>query len=105
MVEFKDTKQKMDGFLNLLFWRDYKDGHISCKDRSCIFEKIKEATTHNYYEDEESVSLDTKKILPFINKIRKQIGLLELTNSLYSGTLLERTPEVERELILKELEK
>lgn len=100
-----EDRALMDSFLNLLFWKDYKDGHVNYKDRENIFTQIKEATTKCYYDDEEYVDLNVDKILPFVNKIRKRLGLLELDNTLYRGTLLERTPEVEKRLILKELEK
>jgi len=42
------------------------------------------------------------KTLPFINKLRKQIGLKELTTKL-NHCLMEITPEVRKELILKKL--
>lgn len=90
----------MENFLNILFWRDYTDGHIKCGDRSNIFEEIKKATIkRSGYK-----LLDMNKILPFVNKLRKQIGLKELTIKLHNGTLMEMTPEVRKELILKELE-
>ena len=47
--------------------------------------------------------LDTKNILPFINKIRKQIGLPELTDKL-DNILMEINDEVRKRLILKGLE-
>lgn len=95
----------MSEFFNLLFWKDYKGGYVDIKDEDNIFEEIKEATEIEDYGDGEYPRLDVDKILPFINRLREQIGLLELTNSLYAGTLMERTPEVEKELILKELGK
>ena len=101
----QNDRMLMEEFFNLLFWKDYKGGHLDLKDKSNIFAEIKKATEIRDYGDGEYPTLVMEEILPFINKIRKQIGLLELTNSLYSGTLMERTPEVEKELILEELEK
>ncbi len=102
----QDDRALMEQFFNLLFWRDYKDGYVNIKDKDNIFVKIKETGEIKHYGDDEyTINLNTDKILPFINKIRKQIGLLELDNTLYAGTLIERTPEVEKKLILKELEK
>ncbi len=102
----QDDRMLMDEFLNLLFWKDYGSSHVDCKDRGEIFKQIKEATKIENYDDEECPRLDTNEILPFVNKIRKQLGLLELANNVFgSGTLFERTPEIEKELILMELEK
>jgi len=93
----------LDDFLNLLFWKNYTEGYVDIKDRDNIFKEIRKATKTNDYGDGEYDSLDTNKILPFINKIRKQIGLKELTNKLMVGTLIEVDDEVRKELILKEL--
>ncbi len=101
----QDDRTLMSEFFNLLFWRDYKGGYVDIKDKDNIFTKIKEATEIEDYGDGEFPRLDMREILPFINKLRKQIGLLELTDRLYSGTLIEMTPEVKKELILKELSK
>jgi len=99
----QDDRILMGEFFNLLFWRDYKDGYVGCEDRQNIITEIRKHTRRNGYNGDEYVSLDTNKILPFVNKIRKKINLPELDNTLYSGTLLEVTPEVRKELILKEL--
>ena len=102
----RDERYLMGEFFNLLFWKDYGGGHVVFKDEENIFEEIKKATKETNYDGEESVRLDTNKILPFINKIRKQLGMFELSNTLFGGgTLMERTPEVTKELILKGLEK
>jgi len=96
-IEFENIKL-MNEFFNLLFWKDYSKGHINIEDKVIIWKEINNAKTNK-----EFIGLDTKKILPFVNKIRKQIGLKELTNELYNGTLLEITDEVRKELILKKL--
>ncbi len=101
----QDDRILMDGFFNLLFWRDYKDGHVKCGDRGRIFEEIKKATKTDFYGEDRSVHLDVDKILPFINKLRVQLGLLELCSTLIFNDLVEMTPEVKKELILKELKK
>lgn len=102
----QDDRMIMDNFLNLLFWKDYGSSHVDCKDRGEIFKQIEEATEIEDYGDGEYPRLDTNGILPFVNKIRKQLGLFELTNELFGGgNLMERTPEIEKELILKELAK
>ena len=103
----QDDRALVDKFLNLLFWRDYGNSHVDCKDRGNIFEEIEKATNFQIFpnDDENYAILDTGKILPFVNKIRKQLGLLELDNTLFSGTLMEMTPEIKKELILKELAK
>lgn len=98
-----DERCLFNEFLNILFWKDYKEGHIDVKDKDSIFGKIKEATKEHGTDCETYYSLDTKKILPFINKIRKQIGLKELTLELHHNCLMEMTEEVKKELMLKKL--
>ena len=93
-----NSKHLISEFLNLLFWKDYSEGHINSGDRLSIFSEIEKATkTGNDY------FLDTNKILPFINKLREQIGLTELTTKM-GNCLMELTDEVRKELIVKELE-
>ena len=100
----RDNRRLVDSFFNLLFWKDYGGNHVDINYKSNIFKEIEEATKMENYDGEESLRLDTEKILPFINKIRKQLGMLELTNKLFGGgNLMERTPEVDKQLILKEL--
>lgn len=84
----------MNAFFNLLFWKNYSEGYVNVNDKHSILTKISEATDGD--------SLNTKKILPFVNKIRTQIGLKELTAEL-DGCLMEITPEVTKRLILKNL--
>ena len=104
--ENQNDRYLIGEFFNLLFWKDYGSGHVDVKDKGNIFKEIEEATKTYHDEGDESVRLDLEKILPFINKIRKQIGLMELSNTLFGGgTLMERTPEVDKHLILQELEK
>ena len=85
----------MNSFFNILFWKNHSEGYLNINDKQNILKEIEKATKGEY--------LDTEKILPSINKIRKQIGLKELTLKL-NNTLIEITPEVEKLLILKELE-
>lgn len=103
--EIQDNRILMSEFFNLLFWKDYKGSYLNENDKSNIFKEIEEATRIWNYDGEESIRLSIEKILPFVNKIREQIGLKKLTTYLYTGTLMERTPEVDKQLILKELEK
>jgi len=88
-----EENNSINSFFNLLFWKNYEKGYVECYDE--ILTEIKEATTNG--------NLDTKKILPFVNKIRKQIGLKELTAEL-DDILYEITPEITKRLILKRLE-
>jgi len=62
-------------FLSLLFWKDFEDGHITAKILHDIFSEIEKATKETEMEGDIIYSLDTEKILPFINKMRKQINL------------------------------
>lgn len=89
----------IDKFFNLLFWKNYGEGYVNVEDKSNIFKEIK----INLKEYGDYTDLNSKGILPFINKIRKQIGLPELTNKL-DNILQEITPEIRKKLILKGLE-
>ena len=104
LLEEQDINNQflMEQFFNLLFWKDYKEGHVHPKDKDNIFLEITKATRETNYDGEKSYRLDTKEILPFINKIRKQIGLKELTEEL--GCLMEMTTEVKKEIMMKRLE-
>ncbi len=105
LLEERDTTNYhlINQFFNLLFWKDYSDGHVNVGDRSNILEEIKKATIEKDYGEGNEYNLDTKKILPFINKIRNQIGLKELTTEL-NDCLMEMTTEVKKEIIMKRLE-
>ena len=104
LLEEADTNNRvlMQQFFNLLFWKDYQENHVNEKDKGNIFLEIVEATRETNYDGEKNYHLDTKKIFPFINKIREQIGLKELTEEL--GCLMEMTTEVKKEMMLKRLE-
>jgi len=97
----EDEKMKdwtsIGSFFNLLFWKNYTEGYVDVKDKNSILTEIKNATING--------DLDTEEILPFVNKIRKQIGLKELTTKLENGWLAEITDKVRKELIIKALEK
>ncbi len=97
------NRRLLDEFFNLLFWKDYQDGHVCVEDRMEISTEIEEATINKYYDGDDNSYLHTKKILPFINKIRKQIGLKELTTEL-GDCLMEMTTEIKKEIIMKRLE-
>lgn len=84
----------INNFFNILFWKNYNEGYIDVKDRHSILDEIEKATNGDF--------LNAKKILPFVNKIRKQIGLKELTAEL-DGCLMEITDEVRKRLILQGL--
>ncbi len=109
--EIEDLLEEMDmnnyklinQFFNLLFWKDYGEGHVDEKDKSNILLEINKATIEKDYGSGNEYDLDTKKILPFINKIRNQLGLKELTTEL-GDCLMEMTIEVKKEIIMKKLE-
>lgn len=84
------SRQLINCFFNLLFWKNHGEGYVNVNDKGKIIDEIKNST-------------DTEKILPFVNKIRKQIGLPELTIKL-NNILMEMTDEVRKRLILKGLE-
>ena len=89
----------INDFFNLLFWKDFHSGHVDIEDKHRILEEIGKAKKR-YHED--NFTLDTEKILPFINKIRKQIGLPELTLEI-DNMLMEIDDSVRKELILRRL--
>jgi len=109
MEELKETiNELIDGyemnyrmlinkFFDILFWKNFSGGYLNVEDKGSILEEIEKAK-RKYHE----YTLDTEKILPFINKIRKQIGLPELTLEL-NNSLMEITEEVRKELILRRL--
>ncbi len=71
-------RYRLDSFFNLLFWKNYGEGLVKAEDKTAILSEIEKATRIDYYDETEQSSLDAKKILPFINKLRKQLGLEEL---------------------------
>ena len=93
------SRQLINHFFDILFWKDYSKGYVKTTDKSIIVDEIEKSTSA--FPDVNL--LDTKKILPFINKIRKQIGLPELTTKL-NNSLQEIDEEVRKKLILKGLE-
>ena len=100
LEDFKYENYRLfQDFFNLLFWKNHTEGYVSYEDRTKILEEIEKNTT----EHKGDINLNAEKILPFVNKIRKQIGLPELTNKL-DNILQEITPEIRKKLILKGLE-
>ena len=99
LIEEKETSERalINNFFDILFWKNYSEGYVNFQDKRDIFKEIKNAEIKDNF-------LDTKKILPFVNKIRKQIGLKELTAELNEGYLQEITPEVMKKLIVRGLE-
>lgn len=98
--ERADTHHIISSFFNLLFWKNYANGYVNVEDKNSILNEIVKHSEERHKED--GLSLDTYGILPFINKIRKQIGLPELTNEL-DNILQEITPDIRKRLILKGL--
>lgn len=69
-------KNLMQSFFDILFWKNYNNGYLPVGMKEEIFEQIKKNSETSYYDNDfEFLDLNTKKILPFINEIRKNINL------------------------------
>ncbi len=76
----------IDQFLNILFWKDYKDGYVSYELRQDIYKVLDTVKTKHYGEDE-CINIDQEKAIIVANVIRKKIGLPQL--KIEHGTLME----------------
>lgn len=96
--DLKEQDDLINQFFDLLFWKNYANGYVNPEDKQKILSEIKNSQDKMYNYSK----LDTKKILPFINKIRRCINLPELTLEFGHG-LLEMTPRVKKEIMIRRL--
>lgn len=80
------------GFLNLLFWRDCLGHYVDVNDRCAIIELMDTAKIVGT-EPETWIEWNDTKGLELANKIRKQIGLRQLTKQ--NGYLQEVCGDLE----------